>query len=142
MPAKSMLQFSGYEVNKLYFEKNSSFAGNGEVQITPIFKKEITESSPTAFDVTLGLSIESTEAEQMPFNLCVDLTGHFQAVFSGEENDSFREQLKNQNTVAILFPFLRSTVASLTLSANVSPIILPIINLAEAFLGENDKASE
>ena len=133
MPVKSALQFVGYDVSKLQFEKNLFFVGDGEVQITPKFKKEVIELDENMISVTLGVLIENTETNSTPFNLCVELTGHFNAKFTGEESQSFREQLINQNTVAILFPFLRSTVASLTLAANISPVILPIINLAGAF---------
>ena len=133
MLVKSALQFVGYDVTRLQFEKNSLFVGAGEVQITPKFKKEVSELGENSINVTLGVLIENTESSPTPFNLCVELTGHFNAQFSGEESLPFREQLINQNTVAILFPFLRSTVASLTLAANISPVILPIINLAGAF---------
>ena len=142
MPVKSALQFVGYDVTKLQFEKNSLFVGDGEVQITPKFKKEVSILDENSISVSLGVLIENTDSNSMPFNLCVELTGHFKAKFSGEESQPFREQLINQNTIAILFPFLRSTVASLTLAANISPVILPIINLAGAFEKPNGETEE
>ena len=35
------------------------------------------------------------------------------------------------NSIAILFPYVRAFVSTLTLQANVAPILLPTLNLSE-----------
>lgn len=131
MPGKSVLQFLGYDVNQLRFEQKNA-SETGDFQITPAFKRSVTALPSDHYDVTLGILIRGSEEKPIPFEICVELTGHFQAEFT-DESEKVRQQLTNQNTVAILFPFLRATVASLTLAANIPPVLLPVINLAGAF---------
>ena len=48
----------------------------------------------------------------------------------------------NQNCLAILFPYLRALISSYTALANVSPILIPAINIANTnMLDENEKKS-
>lgn len=131
MQAKSVLQFLGYEVSLLRFEKRDA-VNKRDFQVTPMFKREIATLPDDCYDVTLGIIIRGTDENPIPFELCVELTGHFKATFVNESEQT-KKQLTTQNTVAILFPFLRSTVASLTLAANIPPVLLPVINLAGAF---------
>lgn len=131
MQAKSVLQFLGYEVSQLRFEKKDAFEGT-DFQVTPMFKREVKTLPSDCYDVTLGILIRGTEDNPIPFEIHVELTGHFKGFFSDEPERTI-QQLTNQNTVAILFPFLRATVASLTLTANIPPVLLPVINLAGAF---------
>jgi preprotein translocase subunit SecB len=64
------------------------------------------------------------------------MTGDFELCME-EENDKLKEALLHENAVAIMFPFLRSVIASLTTTANINPLILPVINIANTF--KNDK---
>lgn len=130
MPAKSALQFMGYEVNQIVYRKTNHAIEADEIRISPQFKKSVQELGANLYDVSLGILIQGSEEQPLPFEIGVELTGHF---FLVDEEEPLRTQVINQNTVAILFPFLRSTVASVSMAANVSPVILPIINLAGAF---------
>lgn len=137
MLVESRLHFAGYEVNNLQFKLNKEENREAEFKICPAFTKEIEDNGDGTYDVRLIVSIESTKEKPMLFDLVVDITGHFVlADDSGDEE--FREQIINQNTVAILFPFLRTIVASLTTTANVSALMLPIINLSAAFDAEQN----
>ena len=131
MQAKSALQFLGYDVSVLRFKKTDAINEKG-FQVTPRFKREVKALPDECYDVGLGILIRGSEESPIPFELCVELTGHFKAFFT-DESEQTKKQLTTQNTVAILFPFLRSTVVSLTLAANIPPVLLPVINLAGAF---------
>lgn len=142
MPAKSALQFIGYEVSQLYYKKATNYIGGDEIQISPQFKKNVMEVGESRYDVSLGIIISGAEDQLLPFEICVELTGHFNLINEGNETKALLKQIINQNTVAILFPFLRSTVAAVTLAANISPVILPVINLASVFEEESKKQEE
>ena len=133
MPVESALQFIGYDVNQFQFKRTGVSIENNEFQITPQFKKNITEVGVNVYDVSLELLITGSEEQPLPFELYVNMTGHFNLICEESMPDPLRYQLVNKNTIAILFPFLRSTVASITLASNISPVVLPIINLSDAF---------
>ena len=44
-----------------------------------------------------------------------------------------RLPLIRSNSVAILFPYLRSIVTMITANANISPYVLPVMNIAAMF---------
>ena len=79
--------------------------------------------------MTIGLFIEQMEDIPMPFTLKVEVSGIFQ--LKNWENNSL--DLMKTNTIAILYPFLRALVATLTSNANVPPYILPVFNVVSWF---------
>lgn len=61
------------------------------------------------------------------------------AIFSFSDKISF-DEIPNYfyvNSIAILFPYVRAFISTITLQANVSPLILPTMNLVD--LGDNLK---
>lgn len=130
MLKKSVLSFNNYTVNKLIFTTNDASVED-ELELIPIFKKNIVKCSDNKYDVSLSFSLETINTSIIPFTIEIALTGHFE--FDGSENSDskFKMDLINKNAVAILFPFLRTIIATLTTCANITPLILPIINLAD-----------
>lgn len=47
-----------------------------------------------------------------------------------------------QNSIAILFPYIRAFVSTVTLQANIGPILLPTMNLSELESPLRDNTSE
>lgn len=139
MPKASILQFSNYSVQQLIFENIPINNNQHEFQIHPNFNMELLDKGNSKYDVKLSVEILPTEELPMPFRLSVALIGHF--IYSDDNNevsDETKEQLLRNNTVAILFPFLRQIVATLTATANIPPLILPIMN----FNNEQKKGEE
>ena len=71
----------------------------------------------------------------LPFFLDVVVTGEFSVNHEGvnraEIDEKALSDVLKSNTVAILFPYVRSIVSSLTLMANEEAVILPPINTFE-----------
>jgi len=65
------------------------------------------------------------------------MTGGF-TIEMDSENDELKKTLLHENAVAIMFPFLRTLIATLTTAANIQPLILPIISLANTFKGNEE----
>ena len=132
MPKASCLQFKNYTVEKLLFETVPIDAEIHEFELHPNFHNQLIDIGNDNYDVELSVDIAPEENHPMPFKLSVSLIGHFS--YSDDANscsDEQKEDILRHNTIAILFPFLRSIVASLTTSANIPPLIMPILNLAE-----------
>lgn len=131
MPKASVLQFHNYEVEELLFRKTPVSGSQHEFELNPHLEHKLVDAGDDRYKVHLSIEIASTEENPMPFELKVSLVGYFTFC---DEDGQVSEQTKNtilrQNTVSILFPFLRSTVATVTTSANIPTLILPIMNFA------------
>lgn len=129
----SVMQFKGYKVNKIYFEENLNCLAH-EFDVRPYFFKKMNIIDDNNFEITLGCKIQPSEDNPFPFSAEVVITGVFQ-IDSMNENNKI---LMSENSVAILFPYLRSTLSMLTMNANINPLILPTINIVE-LLKQYDK---
>lgn len=126
------MQFNGYEVNNFKFELTQYDDDTKEFKIMPEFTKSVRDCGDDKYKVQLIFSLNATDENPLPFNMEVAMTGGFTIVMDSE-NDELKETLLHENTVAIMFPFLRTLIATLTTAANIQPLILPIISLANAF---------
>lgn len=133
----SALQFKGYKVNKLFFEENEENTNCtiSEYNVCPQFMNEIVQVDENDFDVVLGCRILPTEETPFPFTAEVIITGRF----SIDATNPDKETLLNENSIAILFPYLRSTMSMLVLNSNYKPIILPTFNIVEVLKQANDE---
>ena len=61
--------------------------------------------------------------------MSVELVGTFAFSNSENVNKNLYDNLINKNAIAILFPYLRSQVTLITSQPNMTPIILPPINI-------------
>ena len=129
---KSCMQFNGYEVNNFKFELTQYDDDTKEFKIMPEFTKSVRDCGDDKYKVQLIFSLNATDENPLPFNMEVAMTGGFTIVMDSE-NDELKETLLHENTVAIMFPFLRTLIATLTTAANIQPLILPIISLANTF---------
>lgn len=123
----SELQFLHYDVNKIHFVNNPNFETQ-EVEIDLEFNVAI-EHSEEYIAQKVSIEVFPNGIENgMPFHLQIDVTGHFRLVNGAvllETNDI------EVNTLSILFPYLRSLVTTITANANVSPLVLPTLNIVK-----------
>lgn len=84
--------------------------------------------------VELSASIQKKSA----YELFIAISAQFTFDESEPIDEGLKEILLRQNASAILFPYLRSEISILTTQPNVSPIIIPPLNMATIFEG-NDK---
>ena len=133
MLKESVLQFYDYSVEELFFKNQDIKTEQHEFQISPDFNQEIIDLGNNKYDIMMSMEISPTEEAPVPFELRVAIIGHF--VYVENENATvspdFREKILKANTAAILFPFLRQIVATLTCTANIAPLMLPIMNFSE-----------
>ena len=87
--------------------------------------KEINELDDGSYAVVLTLTISKEKAD---LNVKVVAAARF--AMNNEDIDLVRS-IMDTNTVAIMFPFIRSQVSLLTTQPGMTPIVLPPINTAK-----------
>lgn len=132
MPKASLLQFHNYRVEELSYKSLPVNDGQHEFELHPNFQHHLVDCGENNYDVHLSIDIPSTEEWPMPFELKVALVGRFTFQDPEEEvSAANKDYILKKNTVSILFPFLRSIVASITTNANIPPLVLPIMNFSD-----------
>lgn len=87
--------------------------------------KEINELEDGCYTVILTLTIDKDNAD-----LAVKVVAAAKFRMDSEDIDLVRSIMET-NTVAIMFPFIRSQVSLLTTQPGMAPIVLPPINTAK-----------
>ncbi|GAA2973456.1 protein-export chaperone SecB [Lentilactobacillus parakefiri] len=127
----AVIDFKNYRIIKMYYERNKSFKNidNGKNTISPQFSVHINDSSKDKVIIKLSVKIDENN---FPFKLEVSLEGMFAYNSDEDATNIGKEVFFSRNAVAILFPYLRSCVSSLTnLSNENRALILPTMNIVE-----------
>ena len=116
--------FNNVESNKIYF---SGISGMEEIlnlselplvyEITTV--KEVNKINNKKYKITLDLTVSDTDKQLSVF---VKGIGIF-------ETEQENQTLIERNTIAIMFPYLRSYVSTLTTQPGMAPIVLPPMNV-------------
>lgn len=121
--ASGVISFLRYEVERVNFQINSSYMKE-EVELE--FEPEATfHVSGEDMLVTLTLHIfKNAKENDYPFEMDLVINGYFSLDIEVGKIEDFQA-----NALAILYPYARSLVSSFTANANVTPLILPTINI-------------
>jgi len=134
MPNKveSVLQLKNYFVKHISFELNDEFdfSQDSEIQMRPQFERKISKIDDDNVKVSLCVHVDNTDGELVPFFVSIEVEGEFCLRAWEKENNIF---IIENNAVAILFPYLRALLTTVTSNANMPPYILPIMNIIELF---------
>lgn len=106
------LYFSSCSVNRKREVKNEKYTAD--------LQRNITKSDEHEYDVELTLLVQKSD-----LSVSVVANAHFKY-----EADTYEmeENIVKSNTVAIMFPFIRSQVTLLTTQPGMAPVVLPPIN--------------
>lgn len=132
----SGLKFIDYSVNDIEFYNNNEFKKE-PVNIAFDVDRQINyqDDEKNTMFVTLNVDIfNNAKKNNYPFSLKINITGEFELDDKHrDEKTSFAEV----NSIAILFPYVRALISTLTANFNVPPLILPPMNIVK--LIENQK---
>lgn len=136
MQGKSCLTLKNYIVKTMNFSINEDFEFNPDktISLNPEFKRQIRKIDNDTATVNLMFYI-SDETKDIPFSIEIDIEGLFH-LRNWEQPEQF--PIINSNAIAILFPYLRSLVSMVTANANISPYVLPVMNIAALFDRETE----
>jgi len=133
---KSFISFESYQVLEMEFVLNPAFVPDkNNIQLEPTFSvsHHYFTDPVNGVEVTLGCELFDKDFSNTdkPFYLNLILKGLFTIETENKEQISLDivKDVSFANTVAILFPYLRSSITSITATANVDPLILPTINI-------------
>lgn len=120
-----VIAFDRYEVNEVKFRLNPDYNGE-EVNIEVNMNSEFqVDDSKNMLMVKLLLYIfPDAQVNGYPFEMDLLLTGYFTKAAEVSDITDFKA-----NALAILYPYARAIVSTYTAGANVTPLILPTVNI-------------
>ncbi len=123
----------GITADELFFKVNPVPAPpDKKFEIKPFFSRRIqtAKENPKINVVILECKIESKEEDPKPFNLTVRLVGIFEVNNMNTADDRRDFAI---NATETMFPYLRAAVTSLTTTALINPLVLPVVSGATLF---------
>lgn len=117
---------SEMELKNLYFQ-SIEFSRDAEIKdgdINISIKRKL-EKKENLFQISMPLIIKKSD-----FSLSMVAVGIFDFT-SNIEDEAVRENMIKNNGSAIIFPFIRSMVSQITAQPNMTPIVLPAINVTK-----------
>ena len=103
---------------------------DGNFSIAPRYSRSIGMIDRNTGFMELGLEIINSEDTPFPLDIKVSLTGIFELTQVPEDQ---RDYFLKITAVQIMFPYVRNIVSTITSSALMPPIILPIIDVKKLF---------
>ena len=119
----STFQFKGYRIERSLIELKS--AEIGENFSISFDSKAIINKAESVFQLSLTAYIKDKEDT---INIEVDIVSFFE--FNSQIEKSQLDKLFFMNAPAIIFPYLRSYITTLTVLSGIDPVILPTLNLS------------
>lgn len=124
----SILKLNSIHFNELsYKRRDNNDAVIDDCELT----RKITDIDQDNFIVELDFKLSTTI-----FEVFISLEGTFNIIC---EDDLMKEKLKMNNTISILFPYIRSEVTLLTSQPEITPVIIPPININKLIDESKDK---
>lgn len=126
----AVFSFQDFQINKFSFNRHSR-SQTEESTLSVDFNPEgIFYVNEAEFNIDLAFNAFYKGANGERYELVsVEMT----AIFMFKERVDFDKipTYFYRNSIAIIFPYLRAFISSLTIQANIPPLILPIMNLMD-----------
>ena len=126
-----------YRVNELDFKFNEAVKPNTSFQIKPKIECKVAKKDETLF-VNLTLKINEDISSPVPLDLKIMLAGTFKTS-DGSSLESVDQKAQVGEVFAVLYPYLRSIVSSVTVNCNIPAYILPSVDPEQLIDSEEAK---
>ncbi len=132
MTGASEMKLLNYKVLKTTFELNEQFEfKTSKIDIQPSFNRDIVKIDDQHYKITLGIKIsKEINKGPIPFDAEAVISSVFELP-NWESEAAMR--LAVNNATAIMFPYLRTLMATITMNGNVPPYMLPVMNISKLF---------
>lgn len=136
-----VLEFKGYFVKRMAYDRNEHFdPATKQIEIMPKINTSSRITDDNHIHVTLTVLVGSTDNKNIPFKVDCSIEGHFIYNADEDDNDFGLDAFIRTNCVAILYPYIRALISSLTNSSNeFSAFNLPTINVGETLKKSNQE---
>jgi len=136
-PYRAVIQFRRYIFEELSF----FYRGYGDDEeetntvgpIPTVFQVNVgmDREEPSIFKgyIKLSCHVNEESMSQLPFSISAIMRGEF--TIDPDISDEKAKKLLQINGVAVMFPFLRASIANLTAAAGVDAMILPLFDISK-----------
>jgi len=127
------IQLIGYKIDEINFQSNNDYIGSDQpLGLEVDFNAAINVISE---ENLAGVSLECTVNKEYlsnnePFYLKIVILGSFS--YKTDLGEKELEKLLTTNALAIIFPYLRAAISTITVNCGgIPPVVLPTFNIAE-----------
>lgn len=131
---ESVLKMHDLHFDSIEFRRLGS---GGEKSAHISFQVETSMENPEITGIRLSAIIDKEE----DYHLDIKLVAGFSFEGASELSEQMKQDILDQNTIAVMFPYLRSQISLMTSQPDISPLVIPPMNIAEMFK-ENDTQEE
>ena len=79
-------------------------------------------------DFNLKIKIEMEDEEK---NIAIKAIAMASFIYEGDQTAEIKDVIINENSVAIVFPYIRAQITILTAQPGINPVMFPIMNIGE-----------
>lgn len=127
----SVLQLKNVYFERIEFDRDEIIPES----FTPQFTKSYKQISETEFEIKLKCRIYCDDKKLLEIILV--------GVFDNKEPDlELRKALNEENTISILFPYLRAEISLITTQPNFPTLNLPVMNINAMLANQQIKDEE
>ncbi|MFN3753129.1 protein-export chaperone SecB [Flavobacterium sp.] len=123
--ALSKFQFQGYKILKSVIELNEESINENQGLSLSFKTSGVVKKAENSFKLKLGVKINNSNNT---VNIEIDAIGNF--IFEPAEDNNDISSFFYNNASALLFPYLRAYISTLTNLSGLKPITLPTMNLS------------
>jgi len=124
MVPKASLQFKGYEIIKVVFDKPLNYSNtNFQIDVNHIAHVDKSNNKIVSSEFVVNISDSDKK-----FNLIVQTIGHFE--ITGEVSEDIYNNYINISSPSIVYPYIRAFITNIVIQAGMQPIIIPPLNFA------------
>ena len=135
--AKSVLQLEKMAFENIQFARDTASSAQN-VDYNMEFTREVSAGEDgNHFLVKLTANLKSKESETI--RIKITLVGYFICCC---EDEALKMKLINYNSIAILFPYIRSQISLITAQPDLTPVVLPPVNIVAMFEETEAKESD
>ena len=132
-----IIRFNGYRISEFSYKCDPSFEFEGKDGETLRFnfQKAVTKMGSRSIQLNLRTNVfysANDDIQSSPYTITLELAGRF------DSEEDWMEQWET-NALAILFPYARMIISTLTSQSGREPIILPTVNLAAMFNANSEE---
>lgn len=122
--AESKLKMESLSFTELHFTRTEDDIDDKSLKLSMDRYIEKLDDNKYCITLSVGLTDEKREV-----NIRLTSKGTFVLQDPNELMPEIRDKVISNNTVAIMFPYIRSQLSLLTTQPNLTPVILPSMNI-------------
>ncbi|ARC63911.1 protein-export chaperone SecB [Bacillus licheniformis] len=134
---KAVMQFIDYKVLETRFKLNPAI--ESEEDLEPTFGFQFKEFEENKALIKVSIELGDIEVSETSMYVFAEIAGIFQIESEEEIDEVLKKELFQVNSVAILYPYLRSLVSDLSSKGSNEGILLPTVNVRQLMSQEIEK---